>query len=72
MSDVEVSAPAGVTGSKTFPKIELHVHLEGTVRARTLLQIAKRNGVPLPADSVEGLAGLYQFRDFEHFLEVWC
>lgn len=55
----------------TFPKIELHVHLEGTVRPRTLLRIAKRNDVPLPADSVEGLAGLYQFRDFAHFLEVW-
>ena len=55
----------------TFPKIELHVHLEGTVRAGTLLQIAGRNGVPLPADTVEGLAALYEFRDFAHFLEVW-
>ena len=54
-----------------FPKIELHVHLEGTVRAGTLLQIARRNGVPLPADSVEGLAALYEFRDFAHFLKVW-
>jgi aminodeoxyfutalosine deaminase len=71
VGDVKVLAPAGVTRSKTFPKIELHVHLEGTVRARTLLQIARRNGVPLPADSVEGRAGLYQFRDFGHFLEVW-
>ena len=55
----------------TFPKIELHVHLEGTVRAGTLLQIAGRNGVPLPASSVEELAALYEFRDFAHFLEVW-
>src|SRR5215469_9520701 len=54
-----------------FPKIELHVHLEGTVRAGTLLQIARRNGVPLPADSVEELAAMYEFRDFAHFLEVW-
>jgi len=55
----------------TFPKIELHVHLEGTVRAGTLLQIAGRNGAPLPADTVEGLAALYEFRDFAQFLEVW-
>jgi aminodeoxyfutalosine deaminase len=55
----------------TFPKVELHVHLEGTVRARTLLQIARRNGVTLPAGSVEGLAGLYEFTDFLHFAEVW-
>ncbi len=48
----------------SYPKIELHVHLEGTVRAGTLLQIARRNGVTLPADTEEGLAGLYEFRDF--------
>ncbi len=27
--------------------------------------------MPLPADSVEGLAGLYQYRDFAHFLQTW-
>ncbi|HXW43964.1 MAG TPA: adenosine deaminase [Streptosporangiaceae bacterium] len=71
MSDVAEPAHAGPSGSETFPKIELHVHLEGTVRARTLLEIARRNSVPLPADSVAGLAGLYQYRDFAHFLRVW-
>jgi aminodeoxyfutalosine deaminase len=55
----------------TFAKIELHVHLEGTVRAHTLLDIARRNGVPLPADTVDGLASLYEFTDFAHFLRVW-
>jgi aminodeoxyfutalosine deaminase len=51
----------------TFPKIELHVHLEGTVRAGTLSAIAKRNDYPLPDD----LESLYRFRDFRHFIEVW-
>jgi aminodeoxyfutalosine deaminase len=55
----------------SYPKIELHVHLEGTVRAATLLQIARRNDVSLPAGTVEGLAGLYQYRDFAHFLRTW-
>jgi aminodeoxyfutalosine deaminase len=54
------------------PKIELHVHLEGTIRARTLLAIARRNALPLPADTVEGLEQLYRFRDFRHFLDVWA
>jgi aminodeoxyfutalosine deaminase len=54
-----------------YPKIELHVHLEGTVRAPTLLEIARRNDYPLPADTVEGLAELYRFHDFQHFIEVW-
>jgi aminodeoxyfutalosine deaminase len=54
-----------------FPKIELHVHLEGTVRPATLLEIARRNDYALPADTVEELTALYEFRDFEHFIEVW-
>jgi aminodeoxyfutalosine deaminase len=53
------------------PKIELHVHLEGAVRPRALLEIAARNGVSLPASSEAELAKLYQFRDFAHFLELW-
>jgi aminodeoxyfutalosine deaminase len=55
----------------TFPKIELHVHLEGTVRPQTLLEIARRNDYPLPADTVEGIAKLYDYRDFAHFIDVW-
>jgi len=50
-----------------FPKIELHVHLEGTVRAGTLKQIANRNDYALP----ENLDELYRFRDFRQFIEVW-
>jgi aminodeoxyfutalosine deaminase len=53
------------------PRIELHVHLEGTVRPPALLAIARRNGIGLPADSVDGLAALYRFRDFTHFIDVW-
>ena len=49
------------------PKIELHVHLEGTVRPDTLRAIAKRNDYALPDD----LESLYRFRDFTHFIEVW-
>ncbi len=53
------------------PKIELHVHLEGSIRPHTLLDIARRNGEILPADTVEGLQALYEFTDFAHFIQVW-
>lgn len=69
---LSVVAGLAIIGAVNFPKIELHVHLEGTVRARTLLKIARRkNGVALPADTVEGLAGLYEFTDFAHFIKTW-
>lgn len=53
------------------PKIELHVHLEGAIRPPTLLDIARRNDLPLPVDSVEALTEMYRFTDFGHFLQVW-
>ena len=53
------------------PKIELHVHLEGTVRAPALLRIAQRNACELPAATEAELAELYEFRDFDHFIELW-
>jgi aminodeoxyfutalosine deaminase len=55
------------TAPEPFPKIELHVHLEGTVRPDTLREIARRNDYPLPDD----LESLYRYRDFAHFLEVF-
>jgi len=50
-----------------YPKIELHVHLEGTVRPETLRAIAMRNDYALPDDLEEQ----YRFRDFRHFIEVF-
>ena len=57
--------------SAAVPKIELHVHLEGSIRPATLLEIARRNGESLPGDSVEELEKLYEFTDFAHFIDVW-
>jgi adenosine deaminase len=54
-----------------MPKVELHVHLEGSIRPATLLQLAKRNGVRLPVGDVEGLREFYHFRDFAHFITVY-
>jgi len=33
--------------------------------------MARRNGVALPVQTPEGLAELYRYRDFPHFVEVW-
>jgi adenosine deaminase len=54
-----------------IPKVELHVHLEGSIRPATLLQLAQRNGIRLPAQDEEGLRDFYRFRDFAHFIEVY-
>src|SRR5437763_13544858 len=54
-----------------YPKIELHVHLEATIRPLRLLEIAKRNDYRLPASTVEEVAALFHYRDFDHFMEIW-
>ena len=54
-----------------LPKAELHVHLEGTFRPATLLHLAKKNGVELPADDEAGIRKWFRFRDFAQFIEIY-
>ncbi len=54
-----------------MPKVELHVHLEGSIRPETLLALAERNHVAIPAQSVAEIRDWYQFTDFAHFVEIY-
>ncbi|PDW01869.1 adenosine deaminase [Candidatus Viridilinea mediisalina] len=54
-----------------MPKVELHLHLEGTITPRTLLALAQRNHVSLPANDEAGIAALFRYRDFGEFLSVF-
>jgi aminodeoxyfutalosine deaminase len=54
-----------------MPKVELHVHLEGSVQPQTLLKLASRHNIVLPADNLESLREWYTFRDFNHFLDIY-
>ena len=56
---------------RALPKVELHVHLEGSIRPETLLKLAKRNRVALPASDVAGLQRWYTFVNFPHFIEIY-
>jgi adenosine deaminase len=56
---------------QAVPKAELHVHLEGSIRPETLLTLAQRNGVELPASDVAELRQWFAYRDFNHFVEIF-
>lgn len=56
---------------RQLPKIELHVHLEGSIQPRTLLELARRRRVDLPANDEAGLEEWFRFRDFDHFVEIY-
>src|SRR5260370_3112589 len=54
-----------------MPKVELHVHLEGSMRPSVLVELARRNGGELRAADEAGLKRWFRFRDFDHFVEVY-
>jgi len=56
---------------RRMPKVELHVHLEGSIQPETLLLLARRNSVTLPTATAEGLRQWYKFTDFPHFVEIY-
>ena len=51
-----------------IPKVELHCHVEGTVRAATVLELARKAGRPLP---VEDPAELYRYTSLDTFLAIF-
>ncbi len=40
---------------RDLPKVDLHRHLEGSLRLQTLAEIAQENGIDLPSTSIEDL-----------------
>lgn len=56
---------------RDLPKVELHVHLEGSMPADTLFELARTHGVEEIPDSLEALRSWYAFTDFPHFVEVY-
>lgn len=56
---------------RALPKAELHVHLEGSVRPRTLLELAGRHRVDLGVRDEAGLRARYQFTDFPAFVRTY-
>ena len=54
-----------------MPKAELHLHIEGTFEPELLFEIARRNGISIPFDSVEQLKKAYQFDCLQDFLDIY-
>ena len=55
---------------KKLPKTDLHVHLDGSVRLSTLIELAKEYNVELPSYTEEGLRELV-FKDKYNSLEEY-
>lgn len=56
---------------KALPKVELHVHLIGSIRPETLLSIVEEEGIETPFKTVEEVRELFRYRDFPHFISIY-
>lgn len=54
-----------------LPKVELHLHIEGTLEPELKFELAQRNGITLPFDTPEQVRESYDFDDLTSFLHTY-
>lgn len=54
-----------------LPVAELHIHLEGSLEAETLVRLARRNDIALPSYDPDVLRARYVFDDLQSFLDIY-
>ncbi len=54
-----------------IPKVELHLHIEGTFEPELMFEIAKRNNKKIEYTSVEELKKAYSFNNLQEFLDIY-
>jgi adenosine deaminase len=56
---------------RRLPKVELHLHIEGTLEPEMMFSLAHKHGVTLPYASVEAVRAAYNFSDLQSFLDLY-
>jgi len=54
-----------------LPKAELHLHIEGSLEPEQMFELARRNRLAIPFNSVEELRGAYSFSRLQDFLDIY-
>jgi adenosine deaminase len=68
MADGPVVGPEGSDFFDLLPKVELHCHVEGTIRPTTVVELARAANRPLPVDDP---TELYRYTSLDSFLAVF-
>ena len=53
------------------PKVELHLHIEGSLEPELMFALAERNGITLPYADIEAVREAYQFGNLQEFLDLY-
>lgn len=56
---------------RALPKAELHLHIEGSLEPEQMFEMARRNQVDLPYNSVEDIRAAYDFNNLQEFLDLY-
>lgn len=54
-----------------LPKVELHIHIEGSLEPALMFKLARQNGISLPFRSEEEICKAYKFNDLQSFLDIY-
>lgn len=53
------------------PKVELHLHIEGSLEPELMFALAERNDIALPYAGIEAVREAYQFGNLQEFLDLY-
>ena len=62
------AGPPSAETLRALPKVELHCHVEGTMRPGTVTELARKNGVALPGGDIRDQ---YRYGSLDEFLTVF-
>jgi len=54
-----------------LPKVELHLHIEGSLEPEMMFELAQRNQIALPFTTPEEVKAAYQFSNLQSFLDIY-
>jgi adenosine deaminase len=54
-----------------IPKAELHIHIEGSLEPELMFELAAKNSIRLPYESVADIRRAYDFTNLESFLDIY-
>ncbi|MBY7859320.1 adenosine deaminase [Vibrio fluvialis] len=54
-----------------LPKVELHLHIEGSLEPELMFDLAQRNQIAIPFSSPDEVRATYQFSNLQSFLDIY-
>jgi len=56
---------------RALPKIELHLHIEGSLEPELMFELARRNSIDIPFKSADEVRAAYEFSNLQSFLDIY-